>query len=252
MIFRIIKNLFGIQILLGLALIVGTFADNTTNIGPVSSNSSEMFNADTYISRFFNYQEHVLLIDSPGGSGSAALKMVQTISEMKSNGTKVVTKVDSLAASAGAILFMQGDIRIMSPTATIVLHGAHFGGYGLTQATLGHAKEFIDSGKFDKYIITGKVDSVEDVYALSTIGIFIQDPATGLAGVRHTINSAYMSLKKLNDEMVRQVTIQLNKLGKRTWTEQEVQKELFADFKDDVIISADKAIELGIATHIER
>lgn len=250
MIFKIIKNLFGIQILLGLLFVVGTFADGTTNIGPVSQFSPDMFNADTYVSRLFNYSEHVLLIDSPGGSGSATLLIGQTIDQMKSNGTKIVTEVNSLAASAGALLFMQGDTRIIHKTAILLFHGGHYGGYGLTQATLGRAKAFIDSGKLDKYIITGKIESVEDVYALSTINTFVQDPGTGLAGVKHTINSAYNSLKLLNDEMVNQVVVQLNKLGKRTWTTAEVQKELFADFEEDVIITADKALELGIATEV--
>lgn len=252
MIFRIIKNILGIQILFGTLFVASTFLDSSTTVGtPITDMTNSMFGADTYVPRLLNYSHHTIEIDSPGGNSSATLLMEQTIDDMKAGGTKVTTKVNSLAASAGAILFMQGDERIMAKTAILLFHGGHYGGYGLTQATLGKAKAFIDAGKLDRYILTGKIESVEDIYALSTINTFVQDPGTGLAGVKHTINSAYNSLKLLNDEIIDQVTVSLNKMGKRVWTNGEVQKELFADFEDDVIITADKALELGIATEVK-
>lgn len=73
-----------------------------------------------------------LYINSPGGSVTATLAMIDTMNHIKPD---VATVVVGLAASGGALLLSQGakGKRFMLPNAEVMIHQPHGGAYG--QAT---------------------------------------------------------------------------------------------------------------------
>jgi ATP-dependent protease ClpP protease subunit len=71
-------------------------------------------------------------INTTGGSVGATLGIINEIKDMKQKGILIVTEVQNQALSAGAMLFVQGDIRIVHKGDTIMFHNAHLrdGTYG--------------------------------------------------------------------------------------------------------------------------
>lgn len=69
-----------------------------------------------------------LYINSPGGSVSDGLAVMDCIGLIKS---PVTTICVGLAASMGSILFLAGDKRVILPNAKIMIHDPSFGGGGL-------------------------------------------------------------------------------------------------------------------------
>ena len=61
-------------------------------------------------------------IHSPGGSLFNAQRIVGLMDDYKHWGGKITTKVNGFAASAGFYVFMNGDDRLVSPTAQLMWH----------------------------------------------------------------------------------------------------------------------------------
>ena len=91
----------------------------------VQSISSVQFRETSqYLYNHPEFKKLVVEIHSPGGSVMAAWRIVGIIEEMRAHGITVETRCYGLAASAGGILLIAGDIgnRYVSPHAEIMLH----------------------------------------------------------------------------------------------------------------------------------
>jgi ATP-dependent protease ClpP protease subunit len=64
----------------------------------------------------------IIDIHSGGGDVMAAWKLVGSIQEMQAHGVTVETRCYGIAASAGGIILIAGNPRMVSPTAEIMLH----------------------------------------------------------------------------------------------------------------------------------
>jgi ATP-dependent protease ClpP protease subunit len=62
-------------------------------------------------------------IMSPGGNAFAMISIKNTIMRLKAKGIKIITVTDGLAFSAGAIIWLLGDERIMHADDLIMFHG---------------------------------------------------------------------------------------------------------------------------------
>jgi len=70
------------------------------------------------------FKKLVVEIHSPGGSVMAAWRIVGIIEEMRAHGIKIETRCYGLAASAGGIVLIAGDLgsRFVAPHAEIMIH----------------------------------------------------------------------------------------------------------------------------------
>jgi ATP-dependent protease ClpP protease subunit len=64
----------------------------------------------------------IVELHTGGGSIMDAWKSIGTIKEIQSKGVHVETRVYGLAASAGVVLLVAGDTRLVSPNAEIMIH----------------------------------------------------------------------------------------------------------------------------------
>lgn len=251
MLFKFIKNTVLVGVIVSMLGIGSTFSDSFTDLSiGVSPLMVSGAKADTAVSRFLSYNSHTFLVNSHGGEAYSMLEMSNLINEMKANGTKVTTKITTAAASAGAIIFMEGDERIISKRAIILFHGAHFGNYTFTEPNLKRALDFIESGKLDLLIAGGNVTNIDDVYALDTIQAIMNSSGTSISGIKHTIKTLHESLSITNAQMVKLVTKKYNAIHNTTYSEADIRKVLFADFKEDIILTGEQAFEYGIATKL--
>jgi ATP-dependent protease ClpP protease subunit len=65
-----------------------------------------------------------IIVDSPGGSAFAMMSMINHINRLKKAGVKVTTRMGSHGFSAGAILFIIGDVREIHAWDLIMFHEA--------------------------------------------------------------------------------------------------------------------------------
>lgn len=72
------------------------------------------------------------VINSPGGSVVEGVALFDTLRSLSQSGVRVVTVVTGMAASMGAILSQAGDLRIIMPNASFMLHEAAFMAGGKT------------------------------------------------------------------------------------------------------------------------
>jgi ATP-dependent protease ClpP protease subunit len=68
-------------------------------------------------------EEYQIIINSQGGSGLVCMSIVNHIKSLKDMGKKVTTEVSGYAASAAAIIWLMGDVRIAHATDIIMFHG---------------------------------------------------------------------------------------------------------------------------------
>jgi len=69
-----------------------------------------------------NEVDLVILIDSVGGSARAMNNIVGMLQSLKYLGYRIVTVNTRKAASAAAIIFSMGDVRILNPASEIMIH----------------------------------------------------------------------------------------------------------------------------------
>ena len=87
-------------------------------------NAYQFRDASHYLYTHPEFKKLVVEIHSPGGSVMAAWRIVGIIEEMRAHGIEVETRCYGLAASAGGILLVAGDIgkRFVAPHAEVMLH----------------------------------------------------------------------------------------------------------------------------------
>lgn len=110
----------------------------------------------------------VLLIDSPGGSVDAGMVICDVIKSVKS---PVITVCMSQAYSMGAVIFLQGDERIMLEHSKVMIHDPSAVG-GLENRKVLEAKENLERIMKDREMLctiiaerTGK--DVDEIYELT-------------------------------------------------------------------------------------
>ena len=70
------------------------------------------------------------MFDSPGGGIIEGFSLFDQILWLRANGHQVTTIGQGMAASMAGVLLQAGDIRIMSPQASLLIHEASFGAMG--------------------------------------------------------------------------------------------------------------------------
>lgn len=66
--------------------------------------------------------EYQIVINTPGGSGSVCMSIVNHIRDLQESGAKITTEVSGRAASAGAVIWLTGDVRIAHRNDLIMFH----------------------------------------------------------------------------------------------------------------------------------
>ncbi len=74
--------------------------------------------------------EMEIIFDSPGGSVVDGLHLFDYILDLRDMGHKITTRTRGMAASMAGILLQAGDVRVMGPQASLMLHEASFGASG--------------------------------------------------------------------------------------------------------------------------
>lgn len=72
-----------------------------------------------------NESDVTLRINTPGGSTSQAAEMISMLAERRKKGSKITAIVDGFAASAGGIILLSANERLVSEYAQIMFHRAH-------------------------------------------------------------------------------------------------------------------------------
>ena len=87
-------------------------------------NAGHFRDVSHYLYTHPEFKKLVVEIHSGGGSVMASWRIVGIIEEMRSRGIKIETRVYGMAASAGGIILIAGDIgsRFVSPHAEIMIH----------------------------------------------------------------------------------------------------------------------------------
>ena len=91
----------------------------------IESMSSNVFkNVAIYLSAHPEIEKLILEIYSPGGSVMAAWRIIGIIEDLRSRGLEIETRCYGLAASAGGLLLVAGDIgkRYVAKNAEIMIH----------------------------------------------------------------------------------------------------------------------------------
>lgn len=93
-------------------------------LGEVTSDS-----VDPIIEILHEGPEHLtLIIDSPGGSVYAGMRLIEAMQNAQYGGTRVTCVVPRLAASMAAVILEGCDERLMGRQATLLFHTASIGG----------------------------------------------------------------------------------------------------------------------------
>jgi len=96
----------------------------------------------SYIKSFFDYldlkgiKKAVIDIHSPGGPLFDGQRIIGLIRDWQKNGGTVTTKVYSMAFSAGFLVFVSGDVRLVDEYAELMWHEIQsYSGFGFTIST---------------------------------------------------------------------------------------------------------------------
>ena len=156
-----------------------------------------------------------LIITSPGGSSNA---LATLIDRLLSTELKVITKVHTYAFSAGAISFVLGDERVMEKNSSLLFHGARFiiNGLHITKPVL------------DKYL-SGEKDLLSD----EMLKMLEREAIENLIEARQVLIDLMEKDRVLLESIF----------------PKEVVDKLLVEGKD-VVISAEEALEMGVATSI--
>jgi len=119
-----------LAVLTGLALLVGSALPASGLMGYINRQTimlyGEVVSGDEVEIRILfdgQEEEYQIIINSPGGRAFVCLSIAQHIKSLQDMGKKVTTEVSGMAMSAGAIIWMMGDVRIAHRNDVIMFHG---------------------------------------------------------------------------------------------------------------------------------
>lgn len=156
-----------------------------------------------------------LFINSLGGRVTAFNNFKHEFANTK---LKLITKVHTFAASAGAFMFIRGDVRIMRERALLLFHYARIN-YRKVEITVSLIKKYLK----------GKVTSIYTLSVLNKLG-------------KTRLKKIMANLSKSN-KTIYEYTIKY--IGKKA------ADKVLVDGKD-ITLTAKKALSLGIINRIER
>lgn len=78
-------------------------------------------------------QDYHIVINSFGGASWDCISIVNRIQELQNKGAHITTEVYGFAMSAGAVIFLTGDTRIMHTGAALMFHCARVGNFMRTR-----------------------------------------------------------------------------------------------------------------------
>lgn len=244
------KKFFSASLYVTLAILgvntAASLADDTTVITETISPQSEMhLKLDLMIPKLLGRKEHTIIFNTPGGYVDSEQRMEET---MKNSGLHITTKITDMAASAGAILFMKGDVRIMTKDAAILFHGGTNTGTNANMPALLLAKKFIDEGKLESIVAgTYSPNSLLDLKAMETIQAYVA--VDGLNKLEANIQTDIFFLTRVNERCVKQVYATLQAINPNV-TYEYVLNNLFDNYNSNVILDSKTAKDIGIATEV--
>jgi len=116
--------------IIGLVMLVGTALPASGLIGYINRQTIMLYDEvasgdEVEIRILFDGQEeeYQIIVNSHGGRAFVCLSIAQHIKSLQDMGKKVTTEVSGMALSAGAIIWMMGDIRIAHRNDVIMFHG---------------------------------------------------------------------------------------------------------------------------------
>lgn len=84
-----------------------------------------------------------IIFDSPGGGVVEGFHLFDHILSLREAGHKITTNTRGYAASMAGILLMAGEVRVMGPNATLMIHEVSFGAHG----KIGDVEDSVDFAK---------------------------------------------------------------------------------------------------------
>ena len=247
MIKSIIFSKFGL--LVGILLAASIyFNDNITTIDEAIDPIAKIhLEYDLALSNIFVFEgeRHVLALGTYGGMVYIKDEMVKTIKESK---VPIDTYVEKFTASAGAMLFTEGENRIMHKDAKIMFHGVSIGGTILTEPTLNKMIEFVDTGKFEGVVFgTYRISTLEELDLMKMLLMVANSQGFSKAG--EFSKSILENFKDINQKMLLDV-YEIVSAKHPHLTLDDVKRIVFANYEHDVTLTAQQAFDLGIATEI--
>lgn len=105
----------------------------------IGNSVGKFFYADTQ-----KIKDYHIVISSFGGSAADCISIVERIKYLQSQGCHITTEVYGWAMSAGAIIFLAGDDRIVSKDSMLMLHAARvMDNYGASIRSIEKEDEFM-------------------------------------------------------------------------------------------------------------
>lgn len=195
----------------------------------------------------------LLEITSPGGEVMSGDAVVVELSESDN----IDTYIPSFAASMGAETFMSGKRRYMEPTAEVLFHGVHAG--GITEPMTLEAINFVRSGDYldykDKEASNETKKAIEAKYPELNSGlmtkIIIVIEMTSVDETLNILRNLYDELHKINERSLDRWNKFIEDSNGK-WTRERVKKEIYADYKKDVVFSGTQMLELGLIDGLGR
>ena len=145
--------------------------------------------AFSYLKVLQKEQDYHIIIDCFGGSAHDTIVVINRIAELQHRGFKITTEAYGYTLSGGAFIFIMGDKRIIHEGATLMFHGAGFGGSYNFRKSLRN------------YILTGRTILKPDVLkALSIIDNKFFSALRSRIGL--TLEEIYTLLYEYNDNYI--------------------------------------------------
>jgi len=162
-------------------------------------------------------------------------------------GLPVDTYVGVMAASMGADTFMLGERRYVDPDSIILFHGAAQGSIVTTEPVLKRLIEHVEQSAILEPSAQLMDDTTDIQPLIMMIDKMVQE--NGSYAVLHELRSTYDVLCIINRTMSEKIAAKLQKTDP-SWTNERVVKELFGDFKRDMVFTGQQLFDMGVATHL--
>lgn len=220
-------------------------------------------------------------ITSDGGAVFPGREMQQKLK----SGVSLDTYVPLMAASMGADTFMLGERRYVERDALILFHGVHLGKFSLTEGFLtkvikqlelehrnrvdavdqivGTLSDSTSEGPATETTAGSAIISLEEILDAARavmdprdLGPAIEELRVGVerAGyltVMHSLRSTRDMLAGINNGAIDKI-VEAMKATRPGITAAQVRKEVFKDFEQDVVLTGNQMLEMGLATHAGR
>lgn len=198
------------------------------------------------------FRGYHLVLNSPGG---LVLQEQLLIEMMKSSGRKITTEVPVFAASAAASLFLHGKERVMHKGAVLVIHEVRVPLSQDLVMTYSDAKSILEHGK----LAPNSSLKGERLGSVNLLDMLIGGGVKGGKDSKDDGKTIVDDIKERFGDKLKELVAGMEKDHLKDiqhimlvtgLTKATVEKEILISNVDNYI-SADKALELGLATEIK-